>query len=277
MTGEIGRTPDDWMSVSGGPFNWFVTKENTWLVRPTSLPKEVTDPYNLTPEQLEKLENPSEHKREYNSIVTKESFVDFYLSLYFRCPDARDVFFLPHDDNEKLSWVRGARNWGNSGVKIFSNEGDGNEVQIMDSCLDNPDVLDNDNINLNSGLNGCSPVCSGYVPIGQLCGGLYMHIAPKADAVLEAEGWPTPEGEWNKLEIFFRARRLNKDNSTKEKAEITVLLNDVETVRADLDYSFTKGITPVEGNVWAECGRIYLQEHDNMVEYKDIKILSVEE
>lgn len=277
MTGEIGQVPDDWMSVSGGAFNWFVTKNNTWIVRPTSLPKEVASPYNLTTEQLVKLENPSEHKRELNSIVTKDFFVDFYLSLQFRCPYSRDVYYLSHDDNEKLSWVRGARNWGNSGVKIFSNEGDGNEVQILDSHLDNPEILSNDNVNLNSGLNGCSSVCSGYVPIGQLCGGLYMHIAPKEDAVLEAKGWPIPRGRWNKLDIFFRSRRLNKDNSTKEKAEITVLLNDIQTVRADLDYSFTKGVTQIEGNVWAECGRIYLQEHDNMVEFKDIKILHVGE
>lgn len=275
MTGQI---VNDWIRVAGDKFNWFVTPDNTWIVRPSSLPEDCQDPFNLTKEQLACLEEPSLKKRETNTIATVQTFSDFYLSLKFRCPDARDIFYVTHDDNEKLAWTRGARNWGNSGIKIFNNHNaEGTEIPILDNYfVDKSALLNSDKPEFNSGLNNCSSAENGYVPIGQLCGGLYMKVPPMVDTLEHSAGWPIPEGEWNRLDVFFRARRVDKNSQTKEEAEITVLINNEETVHQKLDYSFTRSIVPLDKNTWVESDRIYLQEHDNMVEFKDISIVPVE-
>lgn len=265
-----------WLRIAGGDFNWYQLGK-VWRIKPTALGSAVEAWQELTPEQLELLANPPLTKRGQNTIATKAKFVDFHMSLQFRCPNARDIFTVAHDDDERIAKIKGARNWGNSGIKIFSpHPGAGFEAQILDSHLADKSVLPASNIQASSGLNDCSAACSGYVPVGQLCGAVYMKHAPELDATKVAKGWPVPTGSWSDLQLFFRSRRTRADKTLISNAEITVMLNGEVTFSGELEGSVTSELLPLKDNTWAETGRIFLQEHDNMVEFRKISILPVD-
>lgn len=265
-----------WLRVAGGDFNWYQVGK-VWRVKPTVLGTAAESWHELNPDCLHKLATPPLTKRSQNTIATKAKFVDFHMSFQFRCPDARDIFTVSHDDDERVAKVRGACNWGNSGVKIFSpHPGTGFEIQILDSQLDDKSVLPSSNVNANSGLNDCSSACSGYVPVGQLCGAVYMKHAPLLDATKASKGWPVPTGPWSDMQLFFRSRRVRGDKTLVSNAELTVMLNGEVTFSGELEGSATSELVPLKDNGWAETGRIFLQEHDNMVEFRNLSIVSIE-
>lgn len=270
------QDPKLWLRVSGGEFNWYQLGKS-WRVKPTVLGNAVEAWADLTSEQLEMLANPPLTKRAQNTIATKAKFVDFHMSFQFRCPDARDIFTTAHDDDERVAKVKGACNWGNSGVKIFSpHPGTGFEIQILDSHLADSSVLPASNVKASSGLNDCSSACSGYVPVGQLCGAVYMKHAPLLDATKVAKGWPVPTGSWSDMQLFFRSRRVRSDKTLVSNAELTVMLNGEVTFSGELEGSATSELLPLKDNTWAETGRIFLQEHDNMVEFRKLSITAIE-
>jgi hypothetical protein len=262
-----------WQRFSGEEFNWFVTSDNTWIVRPTALSNH-SELSEFTDEELESIKNPPLTNRAQNTIVTRENYVDFVMSLEFRCPNAREIFKVQHHENDKIAKTQGARNWGNSGIKIFNKSASrGAEIQIIDSKLDKWPSGDI-HIDQNTGLNGCSSNCNGYLPFGQICGSIYMKHAARADPLKKSEGWPRPTGEWNQMEIEFHSRRTNEQGLIKQ-AKIHVALNGVELVSTELSHRLTDNKLPIwlpEGRIEVETGPIIIQEHDNLVEFRDIHI-----
>ena len=193
------------------------------------------------------------------------------------------------------SSVRGPRNWGNSGIKIFNFSASGGaEIAISDFVWP-------DNVPYNPGITGGLvptevQVCgsgSQRLPYKQICGAIYDKTAPQEKPLIvpgsSAVNDPTPNGEiWNTLELGFMARRYNSSGMPVKFATITVKVNGVTVLhRARIDNSMTANrqsdtyqAGPRKGNPiypggegWTrECGFILLQEHDNMVQFENIRI-----
>lgn len=229
--------------------------------------------------------------RNQNDIYTKTClYADFNLKLSYRCPDMRTVWRVC------TSKVKGPKNWGNSGVKIFGRTASPGiavlEIAISDFKWDAtvPFVAD-------AGVDVAVPSDVGFcssgemLTYGELCGAIYKKRSPQAKPLIKlgssAMNDPKPNGDWNTLEIGFMARRYS-GNTVVKLATVTVKINDTAVLtrigfldsmtanRQDDDYLAgpNKGdpIYPGGANWKREFGPIYLQEHDNMVEFKDITI-----
>lgn len=245
----------EWELLSGGEFNWLVTSSGAWRVKPTSAI----------------VEEPPTTNRNQNTIATKRHFTDFVLSFQFRCPDARNVFTVCDDENVRIAKTRGPQNWGNSGVKIFNKSASkGLEVQILDSRFDTPPNWSSD-VTLNTGHNGCSDDCNGHLPFGQICGSIYMKKVAKQDALYEALGWPYPIGCWNDMRIEFNTRVYNQSMEVLKNPSVRVFINSVNMIDESFDLSLTENIVQKNGR-YLESGPIILQEHDNMVEFRNLSV-----
>jgi hypothetical protein len=128
---------------------------------------------------------------------------------------------------------------GNSGVALRApREGNpayaGMEIQL----LDDPWYKDRENYK------------SGIRPV-QLTGAIYDVVAPSKDAT-------KPAGEWNTMRITAKGRR------------ITVELNGVKTVDADLDEQ--KAHFERHPGLLREKGHLGLQSHDGRVEFRNLLV-----
>ena len=244
----------EWKLLSGGEFNWNIDSSGIWQVKPTSACVE-----------------PPITNRNQNTIVTKRNFTDFVLAFQFRCPNAREVFTVRNNANVRIAKTRGPQNWGNSGVKIFNNSAsNGIEVQILDSKFNHiPPCWSPSDINLNTGHNGCSTDNNGYLPFGQICGSIYMKAAASCDPLYEAQGWPSPTGQWNDMRIEFNTRVYDKSMNVLSNPIVKVFINNENVVDKQFDLSLTDNVVQENGRFY-ESGPIILQEHDNMVEFRGL-------
>jgi len=284
--------------------NWCIQGDGTWIVLPTVCNLQ-TPP--LTCATLGANNNagwaaawnviiaPSGTTRNQNDIFTAKClYSDFNLKLSYRCPNMRTTW------TNCGSPILGPRNWGNSGVKIFTRSAAaGAEVAILD--FDWPAAVPFVN---SAGVNIAVPDtvtgivgCSGNtqpLTYGQLCGAVYNKITPQAKpAITPATSaannpLPAPMSAYNSLEIGFMAARYNAAGTLVKMPTITVKINNNAVITHVGIPGFTK-VTQVAdvylagpnkgqpiypGTVgWTrDSGPIYLQEHDNAVQFKDITI-----
>lgn len=123
---------------------------------------------------------------------------------------------------------------GNSGVYVQGRY----EVQVLDSY----------------GLKGAN----------NECGGIYSVKAPRVNMC-------APPLQWQTYDITFRAPRFNKDGDKVKNARITVLHNGVN-IHDDVELT-VDGTTAAPWKGPARQGPIYLQDHGNPVQYRNIWVL----
>jgi hypothetical protein len=122
---------------------------------------------------------------------------------------------------------------GNSGVYLQGRY----EVQVLDSY----------------GLEG----------LDDECGGIYKVAAPLVNMC-------APPLQWQTYDITFHAPRFDEDSNKTENARLTVLHNGVK-IHNNLEVPGPTG-GPLDQNVY-EPGGIFLQEHGNRVQYRNIWVL----
>lgn len=192
------------------------------------------------------------------------------------------------------SAIKGPRNWGNSGVKIFNfSAAGGAKIAISDFVWPSgvPYTPGDGTGPVPSSVQICASG-SQLLPYNRICGAIYGKTAPQSlppiSSGSSAANDPKPNGNWNTLEIGFMARRYDASGAVVKLATVTVKINDVTVLhrvgianqmtvdRQDDDYLAgpNKGEPVYPGGVdWKrEFGFILLQEHDNMVQFKDIRI-----
>ena len=239
--------------------------------------------------------HPATTNRNHNDLCTAFCrFSDFNLKFDYRCPNMRGVW---EDCNSPL---KGPRNWGNSGVKIFYlGSTAGAEIAISDF-----DWKDTDGAFVNSAATntpipepvqaGCGTGSSNLLTYGQICGAIYDKITPQAKPIIfpgsSAANDPRPNGTWNSMEIGFMAARYDSGGALKKKATVTVKING----NAVLTHVGIPNFQPTDNKIpdkylagpnkgqwvygttgigWTrDSGYILLQEHDNMVQFRDIRI-----
>ncbi len=105
----------------------------------------------------------------------------------------------------------------------------------------------------------------GDPPADNRCGGIYHIAAPKVCASL-------PPGEWQTYDITFHAAKFNSKGEKIKNARITVLHNGV-LIHDDLElpHPTPGGVSPTE----APTGPLFLQNHGNAVEYRNIWVLPI--
>jgi len=280
------------MTAPNNEFNWFEFPigggQNKWRVRPTAVGTDNTPWDSLTPADIAKTNNPPTANRNQNTIKTYcEEFADFNLKFSFVSPNAKATFTLCTNANPTVAKVKGPQNWGNSGVKIFNLSATGGlEVQIHDSQSITAAIPSIDDVATNTGLNGCTLAQPGHLPFGQMCGSIYMKKVARRNTVNATAGWPVPTGSWNTFEIGFMAARYDAGGNRVRCPTITVKINGTAVLRkigiansmtnAREDDVYTHGPNkgaPLYCAGWKrEKGPIFLQEHDNMVEFKEIEI-----
>ena len=191
--------------------------------------------------------------------------------------------------------VEGPRNWGNSGVKIFNLSAvNGAEIAISDFVWGKTEFATNaaPGDTVPSDVDKCESGTE-RLTYGQLCGAIYDKHSPQAKppiiAGVSAVNDPRPSGnDWNTLEIGFMACRYDGNGNLVKLATVSVKINTTSVLthigipnsmtmnRQDDDYPAgpNKGnpVYPGGANWKREFGPIYLQEHDNMIEFKDIRI-----
>lgn len=123
---------------------------------------------------------------------------------------------------------------GNSGVYVQGRY----EVQILDSY----------------GLEGAH----------NECGGLYSVKAPRVNMC-------APPLQWQTYDITFRAPRFDKKGDKTENARITVLHNGVN-IHNDVELTVA-GTTAAPGTGPVPRGGLYLQNHGNPVQFRNIWVL----
>ncbi len=97
-----------------------------------------------------------------------------------------------------------------------------------------------------------------------ICGAIYKQKAPDTNACGR-------RGEWQSLNIAFRAARFREVNgqvSKTENARITVLLND-EAIHNDVELTDKTGAGDKEG---PDPGPIFLQDHGARVQFRNVWI-----
>jgi len=130
----------------------------------------------------------------------------------------------------------GAQSRGNSGVYVQGRY----EVQVLDSFAEPP--ADN------------------------YCGGIYKIAAPLVNACL-------PPGEWQTYDITFYAPRYDDSGKKIKNAQITVyhngtLIHD----KLELPHPTPGGVSETE----AKTGPLYLQNHGDAVQYRNIWVEPLE-
>lgn len=278
--------------ANDAPFNWCVIQPpggpTSWIVLPTACSNAGK---NCQTCAWNTVINPPGAMRNLNTIYTKNCvYADFNLKLSYRCPNMRTVW------TNCNSPILGPRNWGNSGVKIF-NISAANGAEIVISDFDWPNTVPYDATAgvgdpVPQAVQGCA-VGTDRLVYGQICGAIYDKKVPQAKPPIHpgesAANDPRPNGQnWNTLEIGFMARRYNGAGQVVKLATVTVKINGTRVLHhVGIPISMTnstqnddylagpkKGDPIYQGgdNWTRECGAIYLQEHDNMIEFKDIRI-----
>jgi len=107
----------------------------------------------------------------------------------------------------------------------------------------------------------------GQPPRDNEAGGIYQVAVPLRN------GSKKPE-KWQSYDIYYRAPRIGADGKQTEKGSITVLHNGLmihSNVRFDARTT-TSGLPP-ENNDYSQPGPILLQDHGNLVRYRNIWIV----
>ena len=194
--------------------------------------------------------------------------------------------------------LTGPRNWGNSGIKIFSNSAaNGAEVAISDFLWPANVPFRNsapvgtvvpDTVTL---IAGCSTQ-NNSLTYDQICGAVYNKVTPQAqpqiNAGASANQNPLPSGDWNTLEIGFMACRRDAVGNIQKLPTITVKINTIPVIThvgipnfsavtqvPDVYLAGPNQGQPVypNGVGWTrDSGAIYLQEHDNAVQFANVTI-----
>lgn len=227
---------------------------------------------------------PATTNRHQYDLMTYCCFSDFNLKFDFRCPNMRDRWTDNDPENAPNitcgDALTGVRNWGNSGVYIFNSY----EVQIHDS-------FNNGSVNVppeNQLITLAPSLCQ--LPVEQLCGAVYEQRRPNKNKIRPASNKdnrfpPIPGGVWNTMEIGFMSPRYENGVIVKQ-ATITVKINTEESSEAAVvAYGIEGNTGRFPEGVWGKIldnrygmgwekavGPIVLQEHDNQVEFRDIRI-----
>ena len=244
--------------------------------------------------------------RHFYDILTKCScYGDFHLEVHFRCPDMRDAW---NHKPAAQSYEKGPKgptcgaplygtaNWGNSGIYLL----DSYEIQIHDSYAEDPQWPITTNPRLSN--FGCEYNSK------QLCGAVYNQKAPY-DGISNLQDYKrvfhdkfaesrnksgtnfAPDGNWNRIDIYFMAPRCVKGDPSKikKKATVSIVLNKTGTDDSTGDRVIWKyGINGATSgsrkapfhygtkadqlyeneNYDVMVGPIGIQEHDSKVEFK---------
>ncbi len=284
-----------WQRLRAGnaPFNWCVQPDGSWLVFPTAC--SLAGENCSTASWSTVINPPTTPNRNLNDIFTAFCrFSDFNLKFDYRCPNMRDTW------KDCSSALKGPRNWGNSGVKIF-HTGSTTGAEVVISDFDWPDTggafVNNANITtlIPAPVQAtCGSNSSNALPYGQICGAIYGKITPQAKPIIfpgsSANNDPRPNGTWNSMEIGFMAARYDSAGILQKKATITVKINGnpVMTHVGIPNFQPTTNKVPdkylagpnkgqwvygATGTGWTrDSGYLLLQEHDNMVQFRDIRI-----
>lgn len=198
--------------------------------------------------------------------------------------------------------LKGPRNWGNSGVKIFhSGSTAGAEIAISDfvwpdnvTFVNSEDPRDPIPASVQAGCTTPPKDGGNALTYGQICGAIYDKISPQAKPIISpgssATNDPRPNGTWNSMEIGFMAARYDSGGALKKKATVTVKINgnpvltrigipNFQPTGNKIPDKYLAGpykdqwVYGTTGTGWTrDSGYILLQEHDNMVQFRDIRI-----
>ena len=98
------------------------------------------------------------------------------------------------------------------------------------------------------------------------CGAIYNHHAPLVNAC-------KPAMEWQTYDIFFRAPRFITGGRKVENARMTVFLNGCIIHNNVEQWRRTAG-NPPQSDDWEDTpGPILLQDHNNVVDYRNIWLI----
>ena len=97
------------------------------------------------------------------------------------------------------------------------------------------------------------------------CGGIYSVRPPLVNMC-------APPTQWQTYDITFRAPKFNADGKLVEKAKMTVLHNDV-MIQNETEVG--GATTASAGGNPSEPGGVYLQDHGNPVEYRNIWLVEL--
>ena len=100
----------------------------------------------------------------------------------------------------------------------------------------------------------------GQPPRDNEAGGIYKIAVPEVNAAL-------PPGEWQTYDITFHAPRFDSDGKMTEPGRITVVYNGV-TIHDNVKLAQTTG--GAIDNKTGEPGPLLLQDHGNLVQYRNI-------
>ena len=283
-----GSQDFDWTEVAGPPKIWRVKVQNEPNHQPLPFP-------------------PATTKRSLYDLATHCCFSDFKLSLKFRCPNLRSDWNYnkgtggnlsrgtqvtqqsdcPGSGNCCNSPIWGIHNWGNSGVYIHNSY----EVQIFDSYNGGSTTVPGSGSPTHI-MSISGSLCTIFT--GEICGALYKRTPPASNPVFQAQNsgttWPRQpdaNADWNDMVIEFMSPRWNASGAKVKLATFKVWLNEalihdrasLTTKTGRQNEGASGRITDTKYNApevgWKKAiGPIVLQEHDNQVEFKDIRILT---
>ncbi len=99
------------------------------------------------------------------------------------------------------------------------------------------------------------------------CGGIYKVSAPRVNMC-------APPGQWQSYDITFRAPKFDAAGTKTRDATVTVLHNGVP-IHSDLKIPGVTG-GAVDEDV-ASAGGVALQDHGNLVEYRNIWLVELKQ
>jgi hypothetical protein len=110
----------------------------------------------------------------------------------------------------------------------------------------------------------------GLVPSMGDCAAIYDQSSPLVNANLPPEHWQT-------YDITFRAPRMNPDGSVKEKARLTLEFNGIKVHDNTPIEGATAGHEPGKPPANAATGPLQLQDHGNLIRYRNIWLTDLRE